>query len=79
MKLINFEFLYLIRIGLIAKQVCTFKGFILAFFVGVYHPSNLCPSRVTQLTTNHLPLLSVLYVNPTEIVAAVTTTHSIDS
>lgn len=28
-------------------------------------------SRVTQLTTDHLPMLSVLCVSPTEIVAAV--------
>lgn len=30
-----------------------------------------CDHRVTQLTTEHLPLLSVLYVSPTEIVVAV--------
>ena len=37
----------------------------------------LCLFRVTQLTTDHLPLLSVLYVSPTEIVAAVSITWSV--
>lgn len=31
----------------------------------------VCLFRVTQLTTEYLPLISVLYVSPTEIVAAV--------
>lgn len=35
------------------------------------------PSRVTQLTTTHLPLLSVLFVSPTEIVAAVSRTFCV--
>lgn len=32
--------------------------------------------RVTQLTSDSLPLLSVLYISPTEIVAAVTMPRS---